>query len=534
MRQNCEFNRFVLPVCQPHAILTGVESLPAKFGRYELIELLATGGMAHIFRARLLTAEGMTKELVIKRVLPNLIQDREFIDLFINEARVSMPLTHGNIVQVFEFGQEKANYFLAMEYVRGRNLETVLHTLQHQGENMPVPVALFIGSEVAKGLDYAHRFRDPHNRPTGIIHRDVSPQNILVGFQGEIKLTDFGIAKAYSRLNQSIQDKIRGKAVYLSPEQVASKHVDARSDQFSLGTVMHEMLTGKRVFEGPSDPETIKNIRGLATPRPSLRNREVSVSVDESVIKALAKNPHNRFKSCGAFQVALSRSLSELAPEFTSAHLAGWMSRLFADEMDQDAGAHAHLSAQMAGASDRSSFSTNEMLELSTHAIAPDNSLPEKHGFRWSLLLMPLFVLLIGVFAWLASDGPTGKQTQLKDPSTHRKAHHPLNPTPKGLPLEKGKTPAPDRPKKPQRTIQRPKKIRFGYLNLNSSPWALVEIDGKRLPKETPLFKVKIRAGKHRLRFFNPELKIEKVRVVRVKPNQTQTISVRLQAPLSL
>ena len=213
-----------------------VENLPRKFGRYELLELIATGGMAQIYLARLVANMGdgalvgsPSKELVIKRILPHLVENRDFIDMFFDEATITLPLNHGNIVQVFEFGQVGQDYFLAMEYVRGRNLETVLTRLQQTATPLPLSAALFIGAEVAKGLDYAHRFRDPHDQPAGIIHRDVSPQNLLVGYQGEVKLTDFGIAKARSRIRQTAQGIIRGKACYLSPEQAESRELGHRA-----------------------------------------------------------------------------------------------------------------------------------------------------------------------------------------------------------------------------------------------------------------------------------------------------------------
>ena len=360
----------------PRSVLTLrlVETLPCKFGRYELLELIATGGMAHIFRARLTSAPGMTKELVIKRVLPHLVQNREFIDMFMDEARIAMPLTHGNVVQVFEFGQEGEETFLAMEYVRGRNLETVLRRVADAGTPMPLPLVLFIGAEVAKGLDYAHRFRDPHNRPSGIIHRDVSPQNVLVGFQGEVKLTDFGIAKARSKIHQTSQGIIRGKAAYLSPEQAECRDIDARSDQFSLGTVLYEMLCGLRPFEGDTEVATLQKVRQAAVEPPSQHRPEVPQAVDAAILRALARRPEQRFETCGALQVALSRALQQVAPEFTSAELADWMAARFAGEITHEIEARAardRLLEQL-GEQDgarATGLSTGELLQMGTREI---------------------------------------------------------------------------------------------------------------------------------------------------------------------
>jgi serine/threonine-protein kinase len=518
-----------------------VENLPAAFGRYELIELIATGGMAHIFRARLGSAEGTSKELVIKRVLPHLLENRDFIDMFVDEARITMPLTHGNIVQVFEFGQEGPDYFLAMEFVHGRNLETVLKCVEESKQQLPLPIALFISSEVAKGLDYAHRFRDPHDRPTGIIHRDVSPQNILVGFQGEVKLTDFGIAKAKSRIRTTSQGIIRGKASYLSPEQAECTELDGRSDQFSLGAVLYEMITGVRPFDGETEIATLQKVRDTIVQAPSRLRPEIPSEIDGLILKALSREPDRRFENAGAFQVVLARELHKLGPEFTSATLADWMRELYLEDLNREVISRTtkeRLLEQLAhkpSGIDHTSLTTAEILQMGTLALHQDGSSAADKGQRNWFLMLALIVLLGAGFGVLAgwstikewftggelvsslvvdgSDGSTQEEITL--------AEEPQAPDAGVATAEDaGVLPAADKPV-----------IRYGYLNLNASPWALVEIDGRRLKKETPLFKVRVRAGRHRLRFFNPELKIEKWKTIWVKPNRTRTVSVKLTEP---
>jgi serine/threonine protein kinase len=514
-----------------------VEELPAIFGRYELIELLATGGMAHIFRARLSSAEGAAKELVIKRVLPHLVQNRDFIEMFIDEARISMPLNHGNIIQVYEFGQVGQNYFLAMEYLRGRNLETVLTRLEEKGQRIPVPVALFIASEVAKGLDYAHRFRDPHDRPTGIIHRDVSPQNIMVGFHGEVKLTDFGIAKAKSRIRQTGQGIIRGKACYLSPEQAECADLDGRSDLFSLATVLYEMLAGVRVFEGDTEVATLQRVR-QATVRPLTQLRsDVPRQVDGAVLKALSRDRSDRFDTAGAFQVVLSRALHDLDPEFTSASVADWMRTLFSDDITREITERTtkermleRLKQENAGM-DASKLTTGEILQMGTLSIKSDKvpRAQPARGRRWILVLLPVVLILgagVGVWAgwpaireWLAGggNGPAGA-----DDAGASDAE----------PVDQDAGAAvDDRADAKPPPADLPARIQYGYLDLNAAPWAYVEIDGKRQEKETPLFGVRVRAGKHRLRFFNPELKLEKTMTITVRPNKTEPVIIRLNEP---
>jgi serine/threonine-protein kinase len=511
-----------------------VEELPATFGRYELIELLATGGMAHIFRARLSSAEGAAKELVIKRVLPHLVQNRDFIEMFIDEARISMPLNHGNIIQVYEFGQEGQDYFLAMEYLRGRNLETVLSRLEEKGQRMPIEVALFIASEVAKGLDYAHRFRDPHDRPTGIIHRDVSPQNILVGFHGEVKLTDFGIAKAKSRIRQTGQGIIRGKACYLSPEQAECTDLDGRSDLFSLATVAYEMLTGVRVFEGDTEVATLQKVRQSKIQPPSQLRSDLPKPVDSAVLKALSRDRNDRFETAGAFQVVLFRALHDLNPEFTSAAVADWMRKLFSDDITREITARTTKERMLERLKqenqelDTGKLTTGEILQMGTLSIKSDKvpgGQPSR-GRRWFLVSL-LVVLIVGAGIGVWAGWPLIKQWL---------DNGPIGATDAGTPDEEpasrdaGVAVADVTEARPA-AADKPPKILYGYLDLGSEPWAYVEIDGKRLEGETPLLQVRVRAGRHRLRFFNPELKLEKTMTVTVRPNETTKKIIKLNEP---
>ncbi|MBW1808345.1 MAG: serine/threonine protein kinase [Deltaproteobacteria bacterium] len=522
-----------------------MEDLPRTLGRYQLIELLATGGMAHIYRARLASSQGTEKELVIKQVLPHLVQNRDFIDMFIDEARITMPLNHGNIVQVFEFGQEGQDYFLAMEYVRGRNLETVLERIKQRGTHVPIEVALFIASEVAKGLDYAHRFRDPHDRPAGIIHRDVSPQNILVGFQGEVKLTDFGIAKARSRIRSTAQGIIRGKACYLSPEQAECKDLDGRSDQFSLGAVLYEALTSVRPFEGDSEVATLQNVRQAAPQAPSRLRSDIPSEMDGAVLKALNREPERRFESCAVFGSILQRGLQNLDQQFTSATLADWMRQYFSDDITREITARTTKErmlqrlAQENGPALNTNATTGEILQMGTVSIQGETKAPSRSR-KWIFAVVALVVFTIGVGLWawwpqiskILGDGNSSDAGLIDRVDASAATPDALAgpPTSDGgiQPADFG--PAEAATDNPADKIRKPP-ARYGYLNINSRPWAHVWIDGKRQSKETPIFRVRLRAGKHRLRFFNPELKIEKIRNVWVKPGRTKTITVELTAP---
>jgi serine/threonine protein kinase len=525
-----------------------VENLPRKFGRYDLLELLAIGGMAEIYRAALTSAEGTHKELVIKRVLPHLAQNREFIEMFIDEARITMPLAHGNIVQVFEFGQVGEDYFLAMEFVRGRNLETVLDRLKTRGESMPVEVALFIAAECARGLDYAHRFRDAEDRPTGIIHRDISPQNVLIGYQGEVKITDFGIAKARSRIRQTAQGIIRGKACYLSPEQAECLELDGRSDQFSLGVVLYEMLTGLRPYEGETEVATLQKVRQATVDPPRALRPEISKEVEQAILKTLNRDPVERYENAGAFHLVLARALVAVAPEFTPATLADWMRGLFTMDITREVASRStkdrlieRLRQENPGL-DISRFTTGELLKMGTVAMQAGASRPGRSRRWWVAGLLAVLIagaammilwgpwriaiLGAGQDAGAVSDaGAVAEAGTIPDAGPVAEVEEPAAEAPDGS------ADAADAGTASGDEAQVNPPVRYGLVSLNSSPWALVEIDGRQQAKETPLFNIRLKVGKHRLRFFNPTLKMEKSMVITVVAGQSETISVRLDQP---
>jgi len=229
-------------------------------GKYQILELIAKGGMAEVYKAKRYGAEGFEKILVLKRILPELSRNREFVDLFINEAKIAMHLNHTNIVQVLDLDQENGEYFIAMEYVYGMNLSEIIRRSFAKSRTIPPELIAFTASEAAKGLDYAHRRRGSDMRPLGIVHRDISPQNILVSFEGEVKVTDFGIAAAKHVLVKEEEGFVKGKYAYMAPEQALGEKVDARADIFSLGVIMYEMASGANPFRQPTGQMTIERI----------------------------------------------------------------------------------------------------------------------------------------------------------------------------------------------------------------------------------------------------------------------------------
>lgn len=297
------------------------------FGSYQLIEKIATGGMAEVYRAQTEGAMGFTKTLVIKRILDSLAEDEEFRELFTTEARIAAMLSHVNIVQVFELGQVGESLFIAMEYVHGQDMARLVSRARPLGD-FPVALALFVTGEVLKALQFAHEFCDSEGTPLNIVHCDISPQNILVSFAGEAKITDFGISRvAFQKGNQ---DVIRGKYAYMSPEQVEGRPLDGRSDLFSVGTVLYEWLTGRRLFKAKTRDETLARVRRAEVPSLRAARPEISAELEDFVLRTLARDPANRWADAGQMMEALSGLMVREGHRVTNNDLASFVHEVMA------------------------------------------------------------------------------------------------------------------------------------------------------------------------------------------------------------
>ncbi len=279
-----------------------------SFGKYELIERIGHGGMAEVFRARSVGARGIEKILVIKRILPELSTNERFVEMFIAEAQIAMGLNHPNIVQIYDFGRVDEDYYLAMEFVDGFELGRLLKAGRRVGQPLPLGSAVFLAIEVARGLDYAHRRSDEYGQSLELVHRDISPQNLLVSRDGTVKIVDFGIAKATS-VADDMPGIVKGKVQYMSPEQALGELVDHRSDLFSLGVVLFEMVCGRSLFAAPTEEETLSLVSSAVVPAIMSLNPEVPPELERVIYKALAREPDERFQSARELQVELTKIL---------------------------------------------------------------------------------------------------------------------------------------------------------------------------------------------------------------------------------
>lgn len=310
------------------------EGADSQFGKYELLDRIAAGGMAEIFKARYSPAQGVTKQVVIKKILPHYAANRSFIQMFTNEARIAMGLSHGNIAQVFDFGEIDGDYFIAMELVDGQPLSKVLKRAKALGiPSLPAEFAIFITLEALKGLHYAHTRNDESGKPMKIVHRDVSPQNVLVSYEGQIKLVDFGIARARNAgPEETAAGAVKGKYAYFAPEQARAKELDARSDVFAAGIVLYELLTGVLPFQGRMMDVLSRLVRGQFAP-PREVNPELSEELQRVVLKAMAQEKGDRYQSAEAFEHELSGILAASYPSFTPARLSRFLQLLFEEEL---------------------------------------------------------------------------------------------------------------------------------------------------------------------------------------------------------
>jgi serine/threonine-protein kinase len=377
-----------------------LDSAPEHYGRYRLIERIGRGGMAEVFRASVDGLEGFRDNFVIKRIRPEKSDSAEFVEMFCNEARICALLHHPNIVEVYDFGQIGGAYFMAMEYLRGRDLSAVMRALRLGFLAVPPLVAAHVAQQIALGLDHAHGARLPDGRAAEIVHRDVTPSNIMLLRTGGVKVLDFGIAKAAAAARPTTEApapkrRVKGKIAYLSPEQVRNGELDGRSDVFSLGVVLWEMLAGQRLFAGDNEFQTLRNVLTLPVPPPSSRKAEVPRALDAIVARALERDRDARFPSAQAFADALGEALAAAPAGDRAEGVRALLTTLFGDPGAPDVPERF-----------TSSFTSSDSMSSPGIAPAPEPApvAPPSRARWWShdgLPWMLAALAVVGSVAWL-------------------------------------------------------------------------------------------------------------------------------------
>jgi len=451
-------------------------------GRYQLLAHLASGGMAEIYLARQTGIGGFEKLVVVKKILPNLAREKVFVEMFLDEAVIAAQLNHPNVVQIYDLGQSGDDYYIAMEFLEGESLGHLTSEGARVGKPLPPGLAAGIISQVGDGLAYAHAFEDESGKPLGIVHRDISPHNIIVLFTGVVKVVDFGIAKAASKMHQTKVGTLKGKLAYMSPEQCISSEVDARSDVFSLGVVLWELLTHRRLFKRDVEPAMIRAIMDEPIPKVLEVRKDAPGALAAVADKALGKKPEDRYPGAAEMKADIQAYLRQESLEAGPEQIAGYVHEVL--------GKRARTKKRLL-----EEIRKKGVKGVSLGALKPkSDSMPSKSGSEadaatriqkesekpvanpWPLRIVAFFLAGIAVAAviiWFFSGSPPPepKQEPVAVPAPHQMARQKTPPPPE-VPVE------PVKPEPPQNAL----------LSVRSTPdGCRVELNGKALEGTTPI-----------------------------------------------
>jgi serine/threonine-protein kinase len=519
--------------------------------------MLAAGGMAQIYLAKSFGAEGFVKPLVIKRLDPRLAKTPYFTRLFVSEAKLLVTLSHGNIVPVFDFGRVGEDLYMAMEYVRGASLSQVLQAARQAGQHLDVPLAAYIAAEICKGLDYAHRKADDAGRPAGIVHRDIKPRNVLVSYEGEVKIVDFGVAKLASRMEGG--GYLAGTLAYMSPEQAERQVVDPRTDIFSAGLVLYELITNDRAYAGQTPVEILAAARRAAVPAiPD----DVPQQIREIIRRATERDVTSRYASAHEMEQELGEYLlvaraTHGIEDTEVISPASRLSQIMAALPLPDEGAEAlrvgsdaeedpgpqgpeEMSGsvefadppdmamiQNAAETFHSEFLTRVLQAELTATVQRPTRLYAAAAVLGFLSLVAIIVLVL----WPAGTHqrqPVRKTAAVPPPHSVPAGDSRPRPAitarqvPDARPAKAQVEPprvSPIAPRKPPG--EGPARPVFGYLYLNSVPWSDVTIDGQPVERPTPLLRHKLAPGRHTVVLVNREHNLRKTLTVRIRRGAT-------------
>ena len=535
-----------------------------KFGKFELIAHLATGGMAEIYLARQTSIAGFQKLLVIKRILSHLSREDVFVEMFLDEARIAAQINHPNVVQIYDLGCVEGQYFIAMEYLEGEGLSEVMRQARKQRQPIPPVLAAGMALQMCEGLHHAHTMLGPDGEPLKVVHRDVNPQNIFVLYSGGVKLVDFGIAKAAKRFSQTSTGMLKGKYGYMSPEQIMNLSLDSRSDVYSAGVVLWEMLTGRRLFRQSNELEILKAITEQDPSPPSSILPTVPQALDDICMRALKRSRDLRYQTAGEMRLELSFYLKRIKETSDTVAVGEFMQSLFADRIEEKRTlVKAAQAESKSGDLGDSLFGGRDDTEPSVSRYTPSfvepDAILQEPGSRsgeivvrqkssaWQVLALLsggalIAVLVLLAFLWPKQSGEKStvgpdpvkpKEPVATDAGTRpdRKPEEAVVVVPPRDP-DPGPEPVPVKKKK-KRKKRRKKKVDSnvakgepGRLRLATSPWTTIYIKGEKLGV-TPLVDVELPPGKHTLRAVNPGKGIDRRIQVVIRSGQTTAKSVR-------
>lgn len=544
---------------------------PVRLGKYRLLRQLAVGGMGEVYLARQEGPAGFSKAAVVKRILPHLAKEQSFVEMFLNEARVAALLSHPNVVQIFELGEVDGTWFIAMEFIHGQTLRAAKRALKEQGRVFPPHLLAHIAAQALQGLQYAHTLVGPEGEPLNVVHRDLSPDNIMVGFNGQVKVLDFGIAKAASASSTTRSGAVKGKFAYMPPEQLLGEQLDGRADLYAMGVVLYELLTKQKPFTAATDPALVNKIlntlpQSIADAAPGVPSALTAI-----VDRALSKDRTQRFASAAEMAEALEAFVATGPPVTTSTLVAFW-GELFKDAKDRPSGltptherevpliedgvdvvftnATPNQTSTMARPPPAAGSGPSAPSAAATPAPAPSaptGSTPTVstasgggHATPWVGIAVGVVLGVVAIVAAVAFmqrppaptvvSAPTGSTTPTSVPG-------PTGPT--AAPVDSGApehadaavapppVPVPPTPEPAPIVDAGEREALPGLVQARVNPYAEIYLGAKRLGV-TPMPPFKLPAGTHVLTLKNPELQLTRKVTVRVQPGQTTVLRVDL------
>jgi serine/threonine protein kinase len=369
--------------------MAAVESTPARFGSYSVYEQIGKGGMATVHRAER-SDRGAVQEVALKRLIPTL--QKELVNLFLDEARLLRYLNHPNIAATYESGKIFGTYFISMEYVKGPTLKELVAQCGVTVGNVPQPITLSLAAQLCDALEHAHHQVDEHGNPLGIIHRDITPSNIIVSDTGLLKLIDFGLAKAKVSSEETQQGVIKGKYGYVAPEYLGGT-LDHRADLWAVGIIMYELLTSRRLFDGADAFETMMRIRNMPIPRPSIGNPRVTADLDEIVMTALDRNPARRWQSAAMMRAALRGVIERPGNFVDNKHVVDWVQWVFTQKPGTEASGVSKLHSMV--------HPVPELPAAASLMMLPDIPPMTRLGYIWFAGALAICVIVTAWLVWL-------------------------------------------------------------------------------------------------------------------------------------